>query len=240
MWPLIVVAALTMLERIVPARRDPGQPWLNLTALAANLAVQTAAAPAIALAVSHAAARLTLPTLHVATWPLLWGAAAYIVAMDLGEYLFHRAQHAIPVLWRMHALHHSDPCMSALTTNRHFWGDALIKGATVWPAIAMLTGPSKTIVSVYALVSIYNVFAHANLPVNYRRLSWMLNSPAYHRIHHSREPQDQHVNFSALFPIFDVILGSYRQPRRSPPTGLGAHPRNPLEVLTWPFNAANR
>jgi sterol desaturase/sphingolipid hydroxylase (fatty acid hydroxylase superfamily) len=240
MWQLIILAALTALERYAPARRDPVQPLLNVTALIATLAVQMAISPSIALAISHATARLALPSLHVATWPLLFGAAAYVVVMDLGEYLFHRAQHAIPVLWRMHSLHHSDPCMSALTAARHFWGDVLVKGVTIWPAAAILTGPNTAIVGVYALISLYHTFTHANLPVNFGRFSWVLNSPAYHRIHHSREQQDHDANFAALFPIFDVVLGSYRRPQHSPATGLAAQPRTPLEVLTWPVNAANR
>lgn len=240
MWLFVLLSILTAIERLAPARRDPVQPLLNLGALAVNVAVQIAVLPSISLALSQATAGINLPSLHVATWPLLGGAAVYIVLMDFGEYLFHRAQHAIPALWRMHALHHSDPCMSALTTHRHFWGDNLIKGVTIWPAVTILTGPSSIIVGVYSSIALYHAFVHANLPVNYGCFSWVLNSPAYHRIHHSREPRDLNVNFSALFPIFDVVLGSYRRPRHSPATGLAAHPRNLLDVLTWPITAANR
>ena len=46
------------------------------------------------------------------------------------------ASHRIPALWAMHSLHHSDPEMTALTTNRHFWGDQLIKALTIWSAMS--------------------------------------------------------------------------------------------------------
>jgi sterol desaturase/sphingolipid hydroxylase (fatty acid hydroxylase superfamily) len=240
MWLLLtVMAALTALERIAPARREATQPLLNLWAAAVNRVTQIAVAPMIALAVSHATVRLALPGLHLAGWPLVYGAAIYLVLMDLGEYLFHRAQHALPWLWRMHTVHHSDPCMSALTAERHFWGDALIKGLTIWPVVAMLTHPSAAIVGIYSAASLYHAFVHANLPVSYGRLSWLVNSPAYHRIHHSREPQDSGANFSALLPIFDVLSGSYRRPRHTPATGLAARPRNPFEILIWPAKAAD-
>ena len=55
----------------------------------------------------------------------------FLLVTDLGEYLFHRAQHKVPLLWSMHSLHHSDPEVSALTTNRHFWADQLIKSVTI-------------------------------------------------------------------------------------------------------------
>jgi sterol desaturase/sphingolipid hydroxylase (fatty acid hydroxylase superfamily) len=239
MWlVLTVMAALAALERVTPARRDPAQPLLNVWTAIVNRVIQLAVSPGIALAASHATGRLPLPSLHLASWPLLYGAAAYLVLMDLGEYLFHRAQHAVPWLWRMHALHHSDPCMNVLTAERHFWGDALVKGLTIWPVVAMLTQPSAAILGIYAAASLNHVFVHANLPVSYGRFSWLINSPAYHRIHHSREPQDHGANFSALLPIFDVLLGSYRRPRHAPATGLAAQPRNPLEILVWPAKAA--
>src|ERR1700679_1928698 len=70
-------------------------------------------------------------------WGLILGALVYLVAMDLGEYLFHRAQHAIPALWAMHSLHHSDPAFGTTTTVRHFWLDPLLKTLTIWLAVGL-------------------------------------------------------------------------------------------------------
>jgi sterol desaturase/sphingolipid hydroxylase (fatty acid hydroxylase superfamily) len=62
-----------------------------------------------------------LITLPSEGWLLVPAAAAYTMAMDFGEYLFHRAQHRIPAMWAMHSLHHSDTAMNISTTQRHFW-----------------------------------------------------------------------------------------------------------------------
>jgi sterol desaturase/sphingolipid hydroxylase (fatty acid hydroxylase superfamily) len=76
------------------------------------------------------------------TLPFVVAFVMYLLAADLGEYLFHRAQHAIPWLWRLHALHHSDADMNATTTERHFWGDQFIKAVTIWPAAALIVRPT--------------------------------------------------------------------------------------------------
>ncbi len=155
--------------------------------------------------------------------------------MDFGEFAFHRAQHAIPWLWKMHALHHSDPCMSATTAQRHWWGDQLLKAVTIWPAVALLLGPSVEITAAWGAVSVYHIFVHANLKVNYGRFSVVLNNPAYHRIHHARSPEHYDTNFAALFPVYDLIFGSYRRPRTFEETGLERTAENVAEAVLWPL-----
>ena len=164
-----------------------------------------------------------------------WALPIYVVVHDLGEYLFHRAQHRIPVLWAMHALHHSDPSLSALTTQRHFWGDPLIKTVTVWSAASLIISPTTPLVLGYTVFSLWNFVAHSALRIDFGRWSWLLNSPAYHRRHHSRMPEHYDSNFAALLPIFDVIAGSYHRPDGFPPTGLDRKPESAIDVALWPL-----
>lgn len=170
-----------------------------------------------------------------ASLPLWLALLIYLVVHDLGEYLFHRAQHRIPLLWSMHALHHSDPAMSALTTPRHFWGDQLIKTLTIWTAASLIISPTATLVLAYATIALWNYVVHSALPIDIGRWSWLINTPAYHRRHHSRLPEHYDSNFAALFPVFDVIAGSYHRPDGFPPTGLDARPDNLIEVAVWPL-----
>jgi sterol desaturase/sphingolipid hydroxylase (fatty acid hydroxylase superfamily) len=158
-----------------------------------------------------------------------------IMVFDLMEYLYHRIQHRIPLLWAMHSLHHSDPEMSALTTQRHFWADPIIKALTVWSLGAMLVAPTPAAVVAYGVISLWNFFTHSRLPVNFGRWSWLINTPAYHRRHHSRLPEHYDSNFAALFPIWDVLCGSYHQPDGFPPTGLDQRPRTAADLLLWPL-----
>jgi len=194
--------------------------------------------------VYFAATVLLLPLLHGwrgaalldgARMPFVIGFVLFLVVKDFGEYAYHRAQHVVPWLWAMHSLHHSDPAMAALTTQRHFWGDQLLKQVTVWAFPLMLIRPTTAMLGAYGVCSLWNFVVHADLPLDFGRCSWLLNSPAYHRRHHSALPEHYDSNFAALFPIFDVICGSYHRPEGRPPTGLPRQPRGWGELVIWPL-----
>ncbi len=223
---LLLVAGIMLWER----RRNPGpSDWLrNLQAWALDIGASLIFLPLIPLYHNH-----TL--LNGSDLPFALAFILFLLMRDLTEFLFHVCQHRFGFLWRMHSLHHSDPEMSALTTNRHFWGDQVIKALTIWPVTVMVIAPTYTIVLAYAAVSLYNYFIHANLKVNFGRWSWLLNCPAYHRRHHSRVPEHYNANFAALFPIWDVICGTYRRPDGWPPTGQATAPKHMLDVLVWPL-----
>ncbi len=181
------------------------------------------------------AALSTSPIVDAAAVPFWLGLLLFVFVMDLGEYLFHRAQHAIPFLWRMHSLHHSDPNMTATTAERHFWADPIVKAVTIWPLAAAIVAPTATMVGAYSAISLWHFVVHANIRLDLGRWSWLLNSPAYHRRHHSAEPEHFGSNYAALFPIFDLLSGAYRRPVGYPRTGLPERPRTFAAALTWPL-----
>lgn len=208
-----------------PGKRD----WLvNIEALVLLVTVQIFAVPFILKAT---AIQPLLSGSHLHFW---LGLVIFVLAMDLGEYLFHRAQHSIPVLWKLHSLHHSDPNMSALTANRHFWGDPLVKAVTIWPAAEAFIQPTPGMLTVYLWMGLWHTVVHANVKLDFGPLSWLLNSPAYHRRHHSSDPAHFNSNFSALFPIFDVICGAYHRPDGYPQTGQPERPAGLVDTALWP------
>ena len=129
---ICVFAVLGLLERLWPARREPGDRLLNLQMWGLRLLIQFGVLPTIGLLTAMLARKAGVRLLSTAEWPLLWGFLAYLVVADFSEYLFHRAQHTIPILWKMHSLHHSDPSVNATTAERHWWGDYLVKAVTIW------------------------------------------------------------------------------------------------------------
>lgn len=183
-----------------------------------------------------------LIALPASGWGLLLGLAAYLVAMDLGEYLFHRAQHRFPWLWAMHSLHHSDEAMGVSTAIRHFWLETIIKTFTIYLVVGVLFKADARIVALYGAISGYNYFVHMNVRAGFGRWAWALNAPQYHRLHHSSRPEDRDCNFAALLPVFDVITGAYRPPAPGdyPATGLGdaGGPSSVLAALLWPLRPA--
>jgi sterol desaturase/sphingolipid hydroxylase (fatty acid hydroxylase superfamily) len=167
--------------------------------------------------------------------PVWLAVILYVLTYDLAEYLFHRLQHRIPLLWAMHSLHHSDPNMSVLTTNRHFWAEPLFKSVTVLSAAALLISPTPTALVVYSTLGLWNFVTHSQLPIDLGRWSWVINTPAYHRRHHSALPEHYDSNFAAILPIWDLLLGDYHKPEGFPPTGYVTRPTNLREQLLWPL-----
>ena len=232
-----ITVALLGFERLWPASPTQRGEWLNngaaftLTALS-----QMTLVPLIAVAETKAINGLGGGLVDLR--PLPWGAGAivYVLAMDLGEYLFHRAQHAVPWLWTMHSLHHSDRAVNVTTTQRHFWLEPALKGVSIWLAVALVFKVNGTILAIYFVVSAYHFLTHSNVRLGFGPLSWLFNSPQYHRLHHSRDPRHYNANFAALLPIFDVVTGAYRRPGRGefPATGLEECAARPLELIVWP------
>ncbi len=163
----------------------------------------------------------------------------YALTMDAGEYLFHRAQHRIPFLWAMHSLHHSDPAVNVSTAPRHFWGDMPLKSVTVYAVIGLLFKANAVVVGAYTVFGLYNYVLHMNLRISFGRWQPLLNSPQFHRLHHSALPEHHNCNFNQFFPVFDVLCGTYRQPSHGeyPPTGLenGDAPRRLRDMFFWPW-----
>lgn len=229
MIPILLLSAMILAFTAIEVRTrrvDWSSRSINLQAWAVSLAGIALLLPVV---------QFSIPYSLVSDAPAWIAIPAYILVMDLAEYLFHRAQHAIPFLWRMHSLHHSDHDMNATTTQRHFWGDPLLKALTIWPLAALIVKPTPAALAIYALISLWNVVSHAAIDLNFGKWSWLINGPAYHRRHHSSDPEHFNSNFAALFPIFDVIAGSYCRPEGFPPTGLDHRPRNVGEVLLWPL-----
>jgi sterol desaturase/sphingolipid hydroxylase (fatty acid hydroxylase superfamily) len=239
LWAMLAVRLVP--ERIWPAQpARPASDRINLLVWLAYMAAQFGLGPAfgglITLAVNGAGGGLIV--LPSTGWGLLVGAAVYLAAMDLAEYAFHRAQHAVPALWAMHSLHHSDPHFDSTTSARHFWAEPVIKSLTVWLAVGMLLKASPAIVALYAAATYLNVLIHSNTRLDLGRCWWLINTPAYHRLHHSASPEHWNCNFAALLPVYDLIFGGWRRPApdERPSTGLdtGEAPSGPLEAVLWP------
>lgn len=226
---LAAMLGLTLAERL--RGRASADALRNLQAWALSLGVAFTLLPLLA---SWRGAVL----LDARAMPFWLALLVFTVVRDAGEFAFHVAQHKVPALWAMHSLHHSDPEMCALTANRHFWGDQLIKQVTVWTLPALIITPTAQVFGAYALISVYHYFVHANLRVDFGRWSWLLNSPAYHRRHHSSLPEHYDSNFAALFPAFDVLIGTYHRPDGWPPSGLPSAPQSLADVALWPLRQA--
>ena len=140
-----------------------------------------------------------------------------ILLLDLISYASHRIFHSVGFLWRLHAVHHSDPEVDVSTSLRHHPVEGLVLGLVNGSIIALL-GVSPLAVAIFAWLAIaVQLLAHGNLAIPARLgivLRRIVITPDFHRLHHSRARHETDSNYGTVFPFWDILLGTARD--RSP------------------------
>jgi sterol desaturase/sphingolipid hydroxylase (fatty acid hydroxylase superfamily) len=233
--PLLValVVATGVCERIWPAERRPvlarghvqDACFLALHAIVVIPLMTLLSVGAADLIEGHAR---WIELRQVENWPGWVIMPLTIVAMDAANWLAHYADHRLDLLWRFHALHHSQEELSVLTSFRahplmHTTGFIL---ATI-PVVALM--PSRAIDPV--LITIYvciGTLQHANVRWTFGPVGRVIVSPAYHRLHHAPDVQD--MNLGVVLTIWDVLAGCARFPSRADAVGRTGLDGRPVPV----------
>jgi sterol desaturase/sphingolipid hydroxylase (fatty acid hydroxylase superfamily) len=165
-----------------------------------------------------------------------------LVGGDLVAYWIHRAFHR-GRLWRFHAVHHSSRDLDWLSGARiHPVNEALQRALQAIPFIA-LGIDARVVVTAIPVLSLYAISLHANLRWTFGPLRYVLASPTFHRWHHTSEAAGLDKNFAGMFPIWDLVFGTFHMPRGAQPREFGTHDDVPdgfLGQLIWPFTASAR
>jgi sterol desaturase/sphingolipid hydroxylase (fatty acid hydroxylase superfamily) len=136
-----------------------------------------------------------------------------VLALDLIIYLQHLMFHAVPVLWRLHMMHHADLDFDVTTGLRFHPLEIIISMLIKLSAIAAL-GPSVLAVLVFEItLNATAMFNHSNvkIPLNVDKvLRLLVVTPDMHRVHHSVTIRETNSNFGFNFPWWDRLLGTYR------------------------------
>lgn len=136
-----------------------------------------------------------------------------ILVLDLAIYLFHLLFHAVPVLWRVHRVHHADIDID-VSTGVRFHPVQMVLSVIVKSIIVLALGPPALAVLTFEAASqAITVFNHANVKIPAsldRRLRWLMVTPDMHRIHHSIHAVETDSNFGFVLPWWDRLFGTYR------------------------------
>jgi Fatty acid hydroxylase superfamily len=161
-----------------------------------------------------AAALIFLPPDRLrAPWPLppVLGFVVGFQILDFWSYVTHRAQHALPWLWRLHALHHSDPDVDWTTSVRHHPAEALLASAAYWVMVLALGVPGPIVGVHAATVFALAAATHGNV----RWPAWLeqLLQPVVitldlHLVHHSQDWREANANFGAVLSLWDRLFGT--------------------------------
>lgn len=152
-------------------------------------------------------------------WRLpFWAAAPLaVVALDFVIWLQHRMFHTVPLLWRVHRVHHADPDIDVSTGLRFHPLEIGLSMLIKLAAVAALGAPVLAVLVFELLLNATAMFNHGNLRLPSavdRVLRWIVVTPDMHRVHHSIVDDEHNSNFGFNLPWWDRLFGSYRaQPR---------------------------
>lgn len=140
-----------------------------------------------------------------------------VLALDYSMYLWHRANHAAPLLWRFHRVHHADAALDTSTAFRFHAGEVLMSVAYRAPVVALLGVSAELFAAFEIALELATELQHADvkLPARLERaLDALLVTPSMHGTHHSDVASETDSNWSVIFSFWDRLHGTYRRRRR--------------------------
>jgi sterol desaturase/sphingolipid hydroxylase (fatty acid hydroxylase superfamily) len=136
-----------------------------------------------------------------------------IIALDLIIYLQHVLFHAVPLLWRLHMVHHADLEYDVTTGLRFHPIEIVLSMFIKFAAIAALGAPVIAVIVFEILLNACAMFNHGNLRLPEtvdRVLRWLIVTPDMHRVHHSTLRQETNSNYGFNLSCWDRLFGTYR------------------------------
>jgi sterol desaturase/sphingolipid hydroxylase (fatty acid hydroxylase superfamily) len=194
--------------------------------------------PAAAVGVAVFAAENGWGLFNYYDLPFWLAAVLSVVAMDFVIYLQHVMVHAVPLLWRLHRMHHADLDYDVTTGARFHPIEIILSMLIKFATIVVLGPPVVAVVIFEIMLNATAMFNHGNvrLPLGVDRvLRLLLVTPDMHRVHHSVEDDEANCNFGFSLPWWDRLFGTYRDQPRGGHEGMtiGIHKFRTVKEASW-------
>jgi len=218
-FSILIIVAVG--EALVPRRqrsltrltRWPG----NLGIVALNTLMLRIMFPTTAIGLALLGEERGWGLLNALTIPEWVAVLVAIVVLDLAIYLQHVLFHAVPALWRLHRMHHTDLDFDVTTGVRFHPIEIMLSMGIKLVVVAALGAPPLAVLVFEVLLNATSLFNHGNIRLPQlvdRVLRWVVVTPDMHRVHHSWHPDETNSNFGFNLPWWDRLLGTYKdQPR---------------------------
>lgn len=180
------------------------------------------------IAVDALLVRLVMPILPVALafyvtdqgWGLLnWlSVPAWLsvligfIVLDFAIWLQHLLSHRIPLLWRLHQVHHADRDIDVSTALRFHPIEILLSLFYKMAWIVVLGAPAMAVFLFEAVLNGAALFNHANVRFSPKLdafLRVLVVTPDMHRVHHSVVWEETNSNYGFNLSIWDRWFGTY-------------------------------
>lgn len=210
-----VLLLLLLLERLRPRRpvQLRRRRWMaNIGMVMLDTLALRLLLPAGALGAAWLAQQQGSGLFNQLALPYWLEAGLAFLALDCLIYWQHRLFHAIPLLWRLHRVHHSDIEFDATTALRFHPVEILLSMTIKMVAVAALGAPVAAVLVFEIALNATAMFNHSNLrlpPALDRVLRRVLVTPDMHRVHHSVLREEHNRNFGFNLPWWDHLFGSY-------------------------------
>jgi sterol desaturase/sphingolipid hydroxylase (fatty acid hydroxylase superfamily)/uncharacterized membrane protein YdjX (TVP38/TMEM64 family) len=212
-----VLLLMALWEALAPRRRlTVGWPmrWFsNLGLVALDTLAARFLAPLGVVGVAVAAEARGWGLFHNVALPAWLAVALAVVALDLAIYLQHVMFHAVPLLWRLHMVHHADLDFDTTTGVRFHTLEILLSLGIKAAVVLLLGAPALAVLVFEVLLNATSLFNHGNvcLPAWLdRALRLVVVTPEMHRVHHSVHPRETNSNFGFNLPWWDYLFGTYK------------------------------
>jgi sterol desaturase/sphingolipid hydroxylase (fatty acid hydroxylase superfamily) len=212
-----VFAAMALWELFAPrramsvgrARRWPG----NLGILVLDALLVRLLIPVAAVGMAVIAAQRGWGLLNITAWPGWLEALVGFVVLDVVIYAQHVAFHKVPVLWRLHRMHHADLDIDVSTGLRFHPIEIILSMLLKIAVVALIGVPAVAVIAFEVALNATSMFNHSNaaMPAWLDRLVRLIVvTPDMHRVHHSVLRHETDSNFGFNLPWWDRLFGTYR------------------------------
>ena len=231
LWEVVAPRRALTISKVVRWTNNLGLVFLNSFILRILF-------PAAAVGVAQLASEKGWGLFNYYDIPFWYGVIAAVIIMDFVIYIQHVMVHAIPVLWRLHRVHHADLDYD-VTTGARFHPIEIILSMLIKFATILLLGPAVIAVIIFEIMlNATAMFNHGNigLPKTVDKvMRWFLVTPDMHRVHHSVEDDETNSNFGFSLTWWDRLFGTYREQPRGGQTGMkiGIRKFNDPKQVSW-------
>ncbi len=246
---LVLLIILTLAQQQFPRRKpqySTAKRWLTNFSLVVidSLLVRGLLGAILPVAIASWAQEHQLGLFNQLPLPSLLAITLSVIILDGLIYWQHRLFHQIPLLWRLHRVHHYDKDYDLSTALRFHPIEIILSVLIKNAAIILLGAPVIAVIAFETLLNGMALFNHSNLALP-KRFDHILRraivTPDMHRVHHSIHNDEMHQNFGFNLSIWDRLFTSYTaQPKdghKKMPIGQPESlqlPTNNLFWLMWP------
>ncbi|MGF1720962.1 sterol desaturase family protein [Vibrio kyushuensis] len=203
-------------EWVLPKKSLTQSKWVrwinNIALISLSSALVSILLPVVAYQAAVYSAQQNIGLLNQISLPITPTLIFSILLLDLAIYCQHVIFHRIPILWRLHQVHHADQDID-MTTGSRFHPIEIILSMLIKIVIVMSLGiPATAVVIFEVILNVSAMFNHSNarlyMPVD-KAMRKLIVTPDMHRVHHSIIVKETHSNFGFFLSIWDRLFKTY-------------------------------